>query len=305
MKLKKNLLVSVIGPTASGKTAFGIMLAKKFETEILSVDSRQFYKELEIGTAKPHAKELNEVKHHFINSHSIAEYYSAGQFEREADMLLKQMFRHNPIVIAVGGSGLYLKALWEGMDDMPEVSIQIRDQLNRELEEKGLSPLLHELELNDPVYFREVDQSNHQRVIRALEVTRSTGQRFSSFRRGKPKSHGDYQHLRLGLQLEREALYERIDQRVDQMVERGLFEEAERLKDYRRHNAMQTVGYSEIFDFLDGKYDREEAIRLIKRNTRRYAKRQMTWFRKDLHVIWISPDDEELAVRLIKEQLDA
>lgn len=305
MKYGKNLLISVVGPTASGKTHFAIRLAMQLETEIISADSRQFYRELEIGTAKPDPHELAQVTHHFINSHSIHEQYSAGQFGLDARRLLHRLFAKYGTVVVVGGSGLFLKALWEGMDQMPEVTPEIRYALNEELRHKGREHLLQELEEKDPVYFHQVDQMNPQRIVRALEVIRSTGHTFSSFRAGTSKPPEDYDLLKLGLETDRQELYHRIDARMDQMIEGGLFEEAERLIRFRHHNALQTVGYSEIFDYLDGVYDREEAIRLLKRNSRRYAKRQLTWFRKDPEIKWISPEEVPRAMELITNRLNA
>lgn len=286
MSISKPRLISIVGPTAVGKTAYAIKLAKEIGTEIISADSRQFYKEMTIGTAKPNADELSQVPHHFIDSHSIQDFYSAGEFERDALDLLERLFQKYDTVVAVGGSGLYLKALWEGFDEMPEIKDGVRDQLNNEFAETGLEPLLQELKILDPEYFNKVDQSNHQRVIRALEVIRSTGQPFSAFRNKDPKQERFFDNVKIGLEMEREQLNQRIDARMDLMIESGLFEEAEKLYSQKELNALQTVGYKEIFDFMDGQYDKDEAIRLLKRNSRRYAKRQMTWFKADQEIRW-------------------
>lgn len=298
----KPLLISIVGPTAIGKTALAIRLAQWLNTEIVSADSRQFYKEMSIGTAKPTDGELAQVPHHFINSHSIESLYSAGEFGRDAVERIAQLHLNNRAVIAVGGSGLYLKAIWEGFDEMPSVDHQVRNELNDELKSKGLAFLLEELKEKDPTYFELVDRNNGQRVIRALEVIRSTGKAFSSFRKNEASSM-PYDHLKIGLNTDREILFERINKRMDQMIEDGLFDEAKRLFDFRNHNALQTVGYSEIYGFMEGTYDKEEAIRLLKRNSRRYAKRQLTWFRKYDDIHWFEPDQEIRMKDLIEKML--
>lgn len=298
----KPLLISIVGPTAVGKTSLAIELAKKLQTEIVSADSRQFYKEMEIGTAKPDQEELKQVKHHFINSHSISENYNAGEFGRDAKDVLNNLFEKKNKVVVVGGSSLYLKALWEGFDEMPEVDQFTREQLNNELKKKGLKGLLIELEKNDPTYYQEVDTNNGQRVIRALEVIRTTGAPFSSFRKSALNDL-PYRNLKIGLNLDRSTLFDRINLRMDQMIASGLFEEAEGLKDFKSHNALQTVGYSEIFKYMDEEYDKEEAIRLLKRNSRRYAKRQLTWFRRYEDVHWFEPHQKEEILSLVGQHL--
>ncbi len=298
----KPLLVSVVGPTAVGKTSLAIELAHVFNTEIISADSRQFYQEMEIGTAKPTAEELSAIKHHFINSHSISEFYSAGEFGRDAKVVLESIFQQKEIVIAVGGSSLYLKALWEGFDEIPGVDPIFREQLNEEFQKTGLEILLEELKDSDPEYFEIVDQKNGQRVIRALEVIRGTGMKFSSFRQSTMNDNF-YKNLKIGLNMNRELLFERINKRMDIMIENGLFEEVEKLISFRDHNALQTVGYSEVFDFMDGKYDRDEAVRLLKRNSRRYAKRQMTWFRRYEDINWFESDQKEEIIEMVSKTL--
>ncbi len=305
MCAKNKILISVVGPTAIGKTKFAIELAKKYNTEIISADSRQFYREMEIGTAKPDQEELAAAPHHFINSHSIEEYYNVGQFEQDVLELLEKLYQKHDVVIMVGGSGLFFKAVWEGFDEMPEVDLGLRNDLNKEFAENGLQPLLKELQENDPKYYQQVDKHNHQRVIRALEVIRTTGKPFSEFRKGHQSKERSFENIKIGLEMDRDQLFDRINLRMDLMIDQGLFEEAESLKAYKDHNAMQTVGYSEIFGFMDGAYDREEAIRLLKRNSRRYAKRQMTWFKKDEEIIWMQPNDLEKAIQLILKSLDA
>lgn len=300
---RKNLLVVVVGPTAVGKTTVTISLAKVFGGEIVSADSRQFYKEMQIGTAKPDEEELAAVPHHFINSHSIAQDYDAGAFADDALDQLKALFMKNRVQFMVGGSGLYIKALCEGFDEMPDVDPKIRVQLNQRFEKEGLGSLVAELQHLDAEYYEVVDKQNPQRVIRGLEVIQATGQPYSKFRLGGPTRVHDFDILKIGLEMHRDMLYERIDSRMDQMVARGLFQEAEKLYPHKDKNALQTVGYKEIFDYLDGVYDKEEAIRLLKRNSRRYAKRQMTWFKKDQSVVWFQPDQLDQIEAKVKELL--
>ncbi|WP_424961821.1 tRNA (adenosine(37)-N6)-dimethylallyltransferase MiaA [Ekhidna sp.] len=298
----KPILISIVGPTAVGKTDLSIQLAQWLDTEIVSADSRQFYREMTIGTAKPSEEELKAVIHHFINSHAITEMYSAGEYGRDAVKKIEELHKRHDTVIAVGGSTLYLKAIWDGFDEMPEIDPSIREKLNVEFKEKGLGSLLEELKLADPIYYEQVDKKNGQRIIRALEVIRGSGKPFSSFRQ-KQTEEMPYDHLKIGLNVEREVLFDRINQRMDLMIEQGLFEEAEGLYQYRDHNALQTVGYTEIFGYMDGEYDREEAIRLLKRNSRRYAKRQLTWFRKYEDIHWVEPGQTDEVKSLIEKVL--
>jgi tRNA dimethylallyltransferase len=287
---KDKKLVVLVGPTAVGKTAAAITLALQWHTEIISADSRQIYKELEIGTAKPSEDELSKVRHHFVNCKSIEEVYSAGLFGRDAMERIKQLFEDKEVLILCGGSGLYIKALLEGFDEMPKINEDLRKQIIEKYTEKGLKWLQDEVERVDPVYFSLVDKQNPQRLMRSLELNLTSGQPMHELRM-KQKIELPFQVIKIGLELPREELYQRIDLRMDQMIEKGLFEEAERFYPQRQLNALQTVGYQEIFDFLDGKYDRGEAIRLLKRNSRHYAKRQLTWFKKDRDISWFSPDD--------------
>ncbi|MEP0713782.1 tRNA (adenosine(37)-N6)-dimethylallyltransferase MiaA [Algoriphagus sp.] len=295
-------LVLVVGPTAVGKTDLCLKLAKKFKTEIVSCDSRQFYREMNLGTAKPSQEELEQVPHHFINSLSIAQDYDVRRYERESLALLERLFSSHQVVIMTGGSGLFADAVVHGLDEMPEVSPEIRQQIIQEYEEKGLAFLQNEVKKNDPEYFAKVDQKNPQRLMRALEIWRGTGKKFSTFR---VKSHRErpFKVIKIGLERERQELYARIDQRMDQMIAAGLFDEADALFGKRKLNALQTVGYSEIFGFLEGKYDKEEAIRLLKRNSRRYAKRQMTWFKRDESIRWFAPDDQAGVLAYILTQI--
>lgn len=283
-------LIAVVGPTAVGKTALCLRLAQQLNTEIISADSRQLFQEMYIGTAKPTPEELKMVKHHFIDSHSIHEQFNAGDYEREALAKINEFLVSKDRLIITGGSGLYLKAVIEGMADIPEVDDGIRVQLNQRLVEEGLEALTEELRRLDPEYYNQVDLNNPQRVSRALEVCIGTGRKYSELRSQEPQKR-PFQVIKIGLNRPRKELYERINARMDIMISQGLFEEAEELYPYRSHHALQTVGYKEIFDYLDGKYDREEAVRLLKRNTRRYAKRQLTWFGKDEEIKWFHPDE--------------
>ncbi|ELR72329.1 tRNA delta(2)-isopentenylpyrophosphate transferase [Fulvivirga imtechensis AK7] len=292
-------LIAVVGPTAVGKTALCLHLAQQLDTEIISADSRQVFREMHIGTAKPTQEELALVTHHFIDSHSIHEPFNAGDYEREALEKIERLFISRDKLIITGGSGLYLKAITEGMADIPEVDEEIRMQLNQRLAEVGLEALTEELKMLDPEYYDEVDLKNPQRVTRALEVCIGTGKKYSELRSQKPRRR-DFKTIKIGLNRPRKELYERINARMDVMIEQGLFDEARKLYQYRNHYALQTVGYKEIFDYMEGKYDREEAVRLLKRNTRRYAKRQLTWFGKDEEIKWFHPDDYDDVFSYIK-----
>ncbi|MDQ3395009.1 MAG: tRNA (adenosine(37)-N6)-dimethylallyltransferase MiaA [Bacteroidota bacterium] len=285
----KKILLVIVGPTAVGKTSLSIQLGHHFNADIFSADSRQFFKEMNIGTAKPSLKELATVRHHFINNLSILQEYDVGKYEIDAVKAIEVNLQYHDLAILTGGSGMYIKAVTHGFDDMPEPDTQIRENLNKMLIDDGLDELQAKLEAVDPEYFREVDLQNPQRIIRALEVFMVSGKPFSAYRKGNAKER-KFKIIKIGLEMERAELYERIDQRMDAMIADGLFEEAENLLPFRHHNALQTVGYKEIFDFFDGKYDREEAVRLVKRNSRRYAKRQMTWFKKDSEIAWFHPD---------------
>jgi tRNA dimethylallyltransferase len=272
------LLLVIAGPTAVGKTALCVELAEQLGTEIVSADARQFYRELHIGTAKPTPEERRGGPHHFIDSHSIAETYTAGQYERDALAVLEGLFRRYPVVILTGGSGLYLKVVTEGMDALPDPDPVLRAALRQRLETEGLNTLLAELERADPVHFAQVDRQNPVRVLRALEVIEQTGQPYSRFRTGA-KAARPFRTLTICLTRPRDELYARIDARMDAMLAAGLIEEVRGLAAFRHHNALQTVGYQEVFGYLDGAYEYDEMVRLLKRNSRRYAKRQLTWFR--------------------------
>lgn len=297
-------LLVVCGPTAVGKTALAIELAQHFQTEIISADSRQFFKEMSIGTAKPDAQELAAAPHHFINSHSIEEDINAGIFEKEALKLLEELFKKQSIVIAVGGSGLYINALCQGMDDLPDKDEKLRAQLQKNLEEKGIQSLQEQLKTLDSAYYEQVDRNNPQRLMRAIEVCLSTGKSYSSLRL-EQKQKRPFKIIKIGLDLPREQLYRQINHRVELMLAAGLVEEVKALYPQRQLNALQTVGYSEIFDHIDGKCSLQEAIAAIQQNTRRFAKRQLTWFRKDSEITWFSPKDTPAVLAYIKKEMQA
>lgn len=300
--MQKKILVVLIGATAVGKTAMAIRLAKHFDTAILSADSRQVFKEMTIGTAKPSQAELAAVPHYFIDSHSIQEEFNAGQFEKNALSVLEKIFSKNNFALLVGGSGLYVKALCEGIDQMPQIDPKIRQNLQEEFEKNGLQPLLDELQATDPLYFEQVDRQNHQRIIRALEICRYSQKPYSDFRI-KEKVERNFEILKIGLEMDRQKLYERIDQRMDLMLQNGLWQEAQKLFPLRHLNALQTVGYKEIFDCLENHYDQHEAIRLLKRNSRRYAKRQLTWFGADKEITWFGNEDFEKIIDWIEQKI--
>ena len=282
------VLLTVAGPTAVGKTALTVALAQQLGTEIVSADSRQFFREMHIGTAKPTPAEMQGVPHHFVDSHSIAQDYSAGRFAAEALGVLDGLFQRLPVVIATGGSGLYLQALTDGLDELPAVPPAVRETLQAELAAHGLPPLLAELAATDPVTYARIDRQNPQRVLRALQITRGTGRPFSSFHQQPQADTRPFRVVKVALERPREELYQRIDQRVLHMLEAGLVAEVESLLPYRHAVALQTVGYQELFGYLDGDYDYAEAVRLLQRNTRHYAKRQLTWLRRDAGYQWVA-----------------
>ena len=282
-----NYVISVVGPTAIGKTALSIKLAQAFNTEIISADSRQFYKEIPIGTAAPSKKELCLAPHHFIHNRSIEDDYSVGDFEREAELQLNNIFQKNQVAVLVGGSGLYIKALLEGLDNFPEIDPLIREKLNDTFSTEGIEPLQQQLKELDPSYYSQIDIQNPHRVIRALEICIGTGKSFSSFL-AQPKPKRSFNIISIGLDAPREEIYDRINLRVDTMMDEGLLEEAQALYPKRRLNALNTVGYKELFSFFEGRIDLETAVEEIKMNSRRYAKRQLTWFRKNKETTWFN-----------------
>lgn len=289
-------LISIIGPTAVGKTALAIQLAKLFQTEIISTDSRQIFRGMNIGTAKPSSAELAEVSHHFIDHLPPTETYNAGSFEQEADPILSELHQQYDQVISAGGSTLYINALWNGIDPMPKIPAEVRNSLREEWDQNGLEALLEELQSVDPDTYEKIDRQNPVRVLRALEVYRASGTPISVFRQeSKPKAR-NYQLLKIGLTDERAALYERINQRVEQMFANGLKQEVEQLLDEGispEAQSLQSIGYRELVQALQGKHDLSEAKRLIKRNSRRYAKRQMTWFRRDEEIQWFQAGENQ------------
>ena len=298
----KPLLICVVGPTGIGKTSLAIELAKIFSTEIISADSRQFYKEMSIGTAAPSKDELETVPHHFIHSKSIFDDYSVGDFEREAlELIDTKFFPHEvPIkpmthLIMVGGSGLYVDAVVKGLDDFPSVPQEVREKINLEFENLGIDHLQKRLKEADPDYYSKIDIQNPHRIIRALEIFDSTGNTYSSYLNQKSITR-NFDVIFIGLSAEREKVYDRINQRVDEMIEEGLIEEAKSLYEFRDKNALQTVGYRELFDFFDGKISQQEAISEIKKNTRRFAKRQGTWFRKNEAIHWFDYKTDPLRI---------
>ncbi len=302
MPTDPSYLILVVGPTAVGKTDLCLKLAKKFQTEILSCDSRQFYREMNRGTAKPSADELAEVPHHFINNLSITEAYDVRKYEEEALDLLGKLFQKYRVVILTGGTGLFADVVVNGMDAIPEVAPEIREEIIHEYQSKGLTWLQVAVQEVDPEFYAQVDRANPQRLMRALEIWRGTGLKFSSFRT-KNKVKRPFEVIKIGLDRPREELYRRIDSRMEQMLAKGLFAEAEGLFEKRGLNALQTLGYTEIFDFLEGKYDKEELIRLLKRNSRRYAKRQLTWFRRDPLIHWFHPSEEREILAFLANQI--
>ncbi len=295
-----NQIIVIAGPTASGKTALSIKLAAAFDSEIISADSRQFYRNMDIGTAKPSDEELNEIPHHLINSLDVTEKYNVGRFETEALVVAETLFRKLDTVFLTGGSGLYIDAFCKGMDDLPETKPEIREDLNKLFEKEGIEILKKKLQEADPEYFSECDINNPHRIMRALEIITITGEKYSTLRKKAYKKR-DFKIKKIGLLVDRDLLYNRINKRVDRMIEQGLLKEVESLLPYRNEYALQTVGYRELFEFIDKKISFEEAVTLIKQNTRNYAKRQMTWFRKDPEMKWFETDETEKMITYIKK----
>ena len=298
MSSKQGTLIVVVGPTGSGKSALAVKLAQHYHAPVISTDSRQLYRGLAIGTAQPTADELAAAKHYFIADREVEDDFNCGKFEVEALELLERLFTENDYIVAVGGSGLYVQALCEGMDDLPEADPAIRDALKARLESEGLEALVAELRNLDPSYAEVVDRQNPARVMRALEVCIMTGRPYSEQRCGT-HTERPFNIVKIGTDMPRDVLYDRINRRVDIMVSEGLVEEARAMYPKRHLNSLQTVGYREMFDYFDGKCSLEEAIELIKRNSRRYAKRQLTWFRRDEATGWFSPNDIESIIEFI------
>jgi tRNA dimethylallyltransferase len=297
----KRRLIVVVGATASGKTDLSIALARYYNAPIISTDSRQIFRGLPIGTAQPTKEQLAEVEHHFIAERDVTQDFNCGEYEKEALARLDLLFTKHDTVVAVGGSGLYVRALCEGMDDLPEADELLRAELMARLDTEGVEALAEQLRTLDPEYYEVVDRSNPARVMRAVEVCLSSGKKYSDMRCGERK-HRDFEIVKVGVDMARDVLYERINRRVDIMVEMGLEAEARAMLPYRNCNSLRTVGYSEMFDYFDGKISLDEAIELIKRNSRRYAKRQLTWFRRDNEIRWFAPSETDKIFEYIDTQ---
>ncbi|MDA3880948.1 MAG: tRNA (adenosine(37)-N6)-dimethylallyltransferase MiaA [Prolixibacteraceae bacterium] len=299
--MKKTLIV-ILGPTGIGKTDLSIDIALKLNTEIVSSDSRQIYKELDIGTATPDSQQLNTVKHHFIKSHSIFEEYSAAKYEREAIKKIETLLLKHNNVVMTGGSMLYIDAVCKGIDDIPDVDKKIRADLINQYNKYGIEELRLVLKKIDPVYYAKTDLKNHKRIIHALEIFYSSGKKFSSLLTS-PKKKRNFDIVKIGLNTDRKILHERINNRVDQMIEKGLLNEARELYQYRELNSLNTVGYKELFEYFDNKISLDQAFEHIKRDSRRYARRQITWFRKDKDIQWFEPDEKEKIIEFIENKL--
>jgi tRNA dimethylallyltransferase len=299
--MSKNLIV-ITGPTAIGKTSTAIGVARHFNTEIVSADSRQIYRELTIGTAVPSPTELAAVKHHFIHSHSIEHAYNASMYETEAMELLGKLFKKNDTIVMAGGSMLYIDAVCKGIDTMPDVDPGLRQNLKNRLKTEGIESLRMQLKQLDRDYYSEVDLKNPSRIVHALEICLMTGKPYSSFR-SSPKKNRPFNIIKTGLDCDRELLHQKINKRVDQMMKAGLEQEARSVFQQRHLNALNTVGYRELFDWLKGEISRERAIELIKRNTRRYARKQLTWFRNDTAVTWFQPEETSKIIEYLNQKI--
>jgi tRNA dimethylallyltransferase len=296
----ENTLIVIAGPTAVGKTSLSINLARHFKAEIISADSRQFYRELKIGTSFPTEEELRAARHHFAGHISIHDYYNVSRFENDVLQALEALFGKSRYALMTGGSGLYINAVCHGIDNLPDPDDNVRNRLNETYREKGLEALREQLSVLDPEYYGKVDLKNPNRIIRALEVCLQTGKKYSELRKQKPKQR-DFRIVKIGLKINLKDLYERINLRVDSMIEKGLIEEARSLYPFRKLNALNTVGYKELFLYFEGTYTIEEAISKIKTNTRHYAKRQLTWFRKDKEIKWFEPRELGKIIEYIEE----
>lgn len=298
----KNFLIVLPGPTGVGKTDISVDIAEHFKTEIISSDSRQFYREMKIGTAVPDDLQLQRVKHHFIRFISVKDYYSAHIYERDVLSILPELFRKNRIVIMTGGSGMYINAVCNSIDDIPDVDPEIREKYIKKSRKEGIESLRVALRLMDPDHYSKVDLKNPKRIIRALEICETTGRPYSSFLTNQKKER-DFGIIKVGINRPREELYNRINLRVDNMVESGLEEEARTLYEFKHLNALNSVGYKEFFDFFEGLITYEMSIELIKRNTRRFAKRQMTWWSKEKDIRWFHPDQKQDIIRYIEGEI--
>ena len=301
--LMKKFLIVILGPTGVGKSDLSVEIASHFNSEIISADSRQFYREMKIGTAVPSEAQMRRVRHHFIRFLSVTEYFSSSLFERAVLELLPSLFKENNIAVMTGGSGMYIDAVCNGIDDIPDINPLVRDKYNLQFKTEGIESLRAELRLIDPDYYSTVDLRNHKRIIRALEIFESTGRRYSEFLTNK-RAERDFIIIKIGLKRDREDLYWRINKRVDEMVSCGLEDEAGKLLDQKDLNPLKSVGYREFFDFFEGKTTREKTIELIKRNSRRYAKRQMTWWSRDREIVWFSPDNVQEIIEYINGRIN-
>jgi tRNA dimethylallyltransferase len=301
-QLERPTLLVLLGSTGVGKTNLSLQLAEHFGCPIVSSDSRQFYRELKIGTAAPSEAELNRVQHYFIGSHSILDEYNAGQYEQDTIHLLDELFEKHKVVMLVGGSMMYIDAVCNGMDEIPNVDAETRELWQNKFKEFGLDYIQKELKILDPKHFNEVDLQNHKRIIHALEICSMTGKPFSEFRTGIRKIR-NFNILKIGLTRPRQELYDRINKRVDKMMADGLLDEAKKFYQYRKLNSLNTVGYKELYEYLDGNWTLDFAINMIKQDSRRYAKRQMTWFNRDKEILWFHPDELESKIELVTQSL--
>lgn len=297
-----NSLIILLGPTGVGKTELSLRVAERYGSPIISSDSRQLYKELPIGTAAPTPEQLSRVKHYMVGALSLEDYYSASNFEEDVIALLAQLHKTIPNVVMTGGSMMYIDAVCKGIDDIPTVTPDIRDAIYKQFENEGLAPILAELKEKDPTHYEEVDRNNYKRVIHAVEICRMTGKPYSSFRTNTKKIR-PFQLIKVGLTREREELCQRINLRVDQMMKDGLLEEAREVYPYRHLNSLNTVGYKELFNYFDGTWDLDLAVEKIKRNSRVYARKQMTWFKRDTEITWFHPDDIENVFNFIDQKI--
>ena len=293
-----NTLIVVTGPTAVGKTALTIEIAKHYGIPIINADSRQIYQELKIGTASPTAEQMQQVKHYFVGTKSITDYYNAPMYEQEVVQLLEKLFVDSPVQLLTGGSMMYIDAVCNGIDDIPTVRDDIRNEMKRRYQEEGLEALCEDLRRLDPEHYEVVDRQNHRRVIHALEICYQTGKTYTSFRTQKRKER-PFQIVKIGLTRDRQELYDRINQRVDTMMSEGLLDEVRSVSAYRSTNALNTVGYKELFDYIDGRWPLKEAVERIKGNTRRYARKQLTWYKRDEQVTWFHPDQQDKILKFI------
>ena len=301
--MSQKLAVFVVGPTGVGKTGVALDLAESLQTEIISADSRQIYRELSIGTAVPGKSQLKRIKHHLLQHRSVRDYYNASMFEQEAIQTINKLFEKHPAIVVAGGSGLYIQAICEGIDDIPSVDPEVRKTLLERMEREGIESLRFELKKLDPESYSTIDLRNPKRILKAMEISLTTGKPYSGFLTREKKERG-FLSLKIGLNLDRDDLYDRINLRVDEMMENGLLEEVKGLLGYRDMNALKTVGYRELFDYLDGKQTLPEALRLIKRNSRHYARRQLTWFNRDPEISWFRPEQTDEIISFVRNALD-